>query len=303
MKGLWLASEKDKMSLRSLKESDCVTTTGFKLKQTFGNFNPNVYVFRNMFDWNMPMWKLDRDPKYNGKIVIGWVGLTSHFEDLKKMKPILKHIHDKYSNTVFILAGMALKDTTIEINERLDGTKDVKESEVTDEKNTYRYKVKELYGDFNKNRIEILDAVGLEQYGKFYKDIDIGLSYVERNTFSQCKSEIKSVEYMKYGAVSIYSNWGGYGDMLKLMPDKLRQESRELCIDTENPNTWSEVIEKVINNIDYYKNVAGKLQYWVEDFYDVNKQTHDRIDFYNRIVEEHVEKQTHSIAKHSVLID
>ena len=51
MKQMWLAAEKDKMSLRSLQASDWVNTTGYKLKQTFSNFNKNVHVFRNMFDW------------------------------------------------------------------------------------------------------------------------------------------------------------------------------------------------------------------------------------------------------------
>ena len=43
------------------------------------------------------------------KIIIGWAGLTSHFEDIRRMHAIIKPIHDKYPNTHFVLAGMALK--------------------------------------------------------------------------------------------------------------------------------------------------------------------------------------------------
>jgi thiol-disulfide isomerase/thioredoxin len=290
------------MSLRSLKASDSVNTTGFKLKQTFLNFNQNVRVFRNMFDWKMPMWYVKRNPKYDGKIVIGWVGLTSHFEDIKKMAPIMKYIHDKYPNTVFILAGMALKDTSVVINKKEDGSIEMKEEEVKDEAQTYRFRVKQLFKEFDQNRIEIFDAVNLEEYGKFYADIDIGLAYVERNTFSQCKSEIKVVEYMKYGAISIYSKWGGYKDMYDLMPVSLREKSKHLAIDTENPEIWKQVLEKSIVEYDAHKQIAQEFKLWVEDFYDINKQVHDRVDYYNSIMEKHTESETHKIAKYAILV-
>jgi len=301
MKGMWLAADKDKMSLRSLKESDYVETTGFKLKQTFSNFNKNVHVFRNMFDWNMPMWKLERDIKYNGKIVIGWVGLTSHFEDIKKMAPIMKYIHDKYPNTHFILSGMALKDTTISITNAPDGSPIMKEEEVKEESQTYRFRVKQLYKDFDQSRIEIIDATSLEEYGKFYKDLDIGLAFVERNTFSQCKSEIKAVEYMKYGAVSIYSKWGGYADMFNNLPDHLKQKNKDLAIDTENPIVWKETLDNVISHFDKYKSIAQEMKLYVEDAYDINKRANDRVEFYNKVIEQHTERQTSSIAKYGVL--
>ena len=51
------------------------------------------------------------------KIIIGWAGLTSHFEDIRRMHAIIKEVHDKYPNTYFVLAGMALKDSHVEISE------------------------------------------------------------------------------------------------------------------------------------------------------------------------------------------
>lgn len=303
MKGMWLAAGKDKMSMKSLSDSDFITTTGFKLKQTFSNFNRNVEVFRNMFDWNMPQWSLKRDPKYDGKIVIGWVGLTSHFEDLKKMVPMLKHIHDKYPNTHFILAGMALKDTSVNIIQKPDGSTEMKEEDVKDETQTYKYRVKQLYKDFDQSRIEFLDAVSLEEYGKFYKDLDLGLAFVEKNTFNACKSEIKAVEYMKYGVIPIYSKWGGYDDMYKnLMPEHLKDKTKHLAIETENPEAWKQVLEKVLDNFENHKQIAQELKTWVEDAYDINKQIHKRVEFYNRIIEEFNEKQVHQMARYNAVI-
>ena len=298
MRTIWIAAEKDKMSIRSLKESDLVTTTGFKLQQTFRNFNPNVYVFRNMFDWEQPQWKIERTwPAKKDKLVIGWVGLTSHFEDIKKMAPILKYIHDKYSNTEFILAGMALKDTEVTITVDANGNKKFDEKEVIDITKTYRYRVSELFKEFDKNRIQILDAVSLEKYGEFYSKIDIGLSYVEHNVFNACKSEIKSVEYMKYGAVSIYSKYGGYKDMYDALPTDLKEKTHLLAIDTENPTVWKSVLETVVINYDTHREIADEMKKYVEEKYDINKHIDERVSFYNDVIEKNVDKEVNKISK------
>lgn len=295
MRDMWYAAEKDKMAIRSLKESDFVTTTGRKLQQTFRNFNKNVSIYRNMFDWAQPQWHLPRAEKEDGTILIGWVGLTSHFEDLRKMHPILKYIHDKFPNTRFVLSGMAIKDTEVTITVDEKGGKRFDEKEITDESKSYRARVKSMYGDFEPSRIEFHDATDLESYGRFYKDLDIGLAYIENLTFNQCKSEIKAVEYMKYGAVPIWMNIGGYKDMHDAMPANLKSEMRPLALETENPMKWQAALEDVVSNIDKWRKVGAACKLWVEGEYDINKQVHDRVDFYNQIIEDHLEKETNRI--------
>ena len=148
MKTLWIESGKDKMSLQSIKHSDCITTTTPKLKNTFEKFNDNVTIFPNMFDWDLPQWNFDKVESRkemlgdwfptDDKIIIGWAGLTSHFEDIRRMAPVMKAIHDKYPNTYFIIAGMALKDTQVEIHEDEDGNKSFEEKEVENKEDTYK---------------------------------------------------------------------------------------------------------------------------------------------------------------------
>ena len=294
MRDMWYAAEKDKMSIRSLRESDYVTTTGRKLQQTFRNFNKNVTVYRNMFDWAQPQWHLPRE-RTDDAIVIGWVGLTSHFEDIKKMHPILKYIHDKYPNTRFVLSGMAIKDTEVTITLDAKGGKKFDEKDVTDETKTYRYKVNHLYSDFDPARIEFHNAIELENYGSFYKDLDIGLAYIENLTFNQCKSEIKVVEYMKYGVIPLWMNIGGYKDMSDAMPAELKTATRPLALETENPIRWKDALEDAVVHIEKWRKVAQDCKRWVEDQYDINKQSHDRVDFYTQIIEEHLEKEVNRI--------
>jgi glycosyltransferase involved in cell wall biosynthesis len=294
MKDMWYAAEKDKMSIRSLQQSDFVTTTGRKLQQTFRNFNKNVVIYRNMFDWAQPQWHLPRDRK-DDTILIGWVGLTSHYEDIRKMHPILKYIHDKYPNTRFVLSGMAIKDTEVNITIDEKGGKKFEEKEITEESRTYRYKVRQMYNDFDTNRIEYHNAIELEQYGDFYKNLDIGLAYLENLTFNACKSEIKVVEYMKYGVVPIWMNIGGYKDMHEAMPAELKAAVHPLAIETENPQRWQEALEDAVVNIEKWRKVAQDCKLWVEEQYDVNRQVHDRVDFYTQIIEDHLEKEVNRI--------
>lgn len=191
MKDMWITAKKDKMSLRSIRESDFIETTTNKLVNTFKQYNRNVALRRNRFNWNLPQWNLDDSEKkrmFGDKLVIGWCGLTSHFQDLVKMKPILKSIQDKYPFVHIVLAGMAIADKKYEVErDPKTGREIIKESEVDNPAETYRERVKSLYGDLDQERLSILDAVGLEEYGKFYSWMDIGIAYIEHNGFNACK--------------------------------------------------------------------------------------------------------------------
>lgn len=296
MKQMWLAANKDKMSIRSLKESDYITTTGWQLKKTFRNFNPNVSVFRNQFDWEQPQWKVERTfPAKKDKLVIGWVGLTSHFEDIKKMQPIMKYIHDKYPNTEFIIAGMAIKDTFVHINVNKDGGTEFKEEEITDEKQTYRFRVKELFKDFAPDRIQFFDALPLEVYGKFYAMLDISFCFIEKNTFNACKSEIKTVESMYYKNITLSTKYGGYKDMYELMPKDIVHKYN--FIDSEFTKPWSEALEYCVMHYDEMFKYAEMQSAWVKNFYNINLHISDRVEFYNHIIEQQQETEVNRISK------
>jgi len=203
----------------------------------------------------------------------------------------MKYVHDKYSNTKFVLSGMAIKDTEVIITVDAQGNKKYDEKDITDDNKTYRYKVKELFKDFDQNRIEFNDAVSLEAYGKFYKDLDISLCFVEHNTFNQSKSEIKVIESMKYCNIPIFSNYGGYNDMYLSMPQDLKNDCKLLAIDSENINKWKESLDFVLSNLYIYKGIAQRCRNWVEEEYDINKKIHEKVEFYNTLIENHIEKE------------
>ena len=306
MKELWIESGKDKMSIQSLKHSDCITTTTEKLKKTFSNFNSEVEVIRNQFDWDLPQWNLDKKKvrremlgdwfPTDDKIIIGWAGLTSHFEDIRRMHAIIKPIHDKYPNAHFVLAGMALKDSHVEIHMDEEGKKEFKEVEIEDESLLYKNRIKDIYKDLDPNRFKVFDALPLEEYAKFYALFDISLAYVEHSAFSSCKSEIKVVEALHYGCIPVFSEYGGYKDFWRSAPDRVKHKN--FAITTTSPGPWVTAISHWIENMDEAKRRTAQLKEYSDDIYDINKHCEERLSFYLERTEEFNEAQMNMIAQY-----
>lgn len=308
MKTLWEESGKHKMSIHSLKYSDTVTTTTDKLAKTFKNFNKDVHVFRNMFDWGLPQWNFDVDkvrremiPEWvdkKDKIIIGWAGLTSHFQDIKRMQPILKAIHDKYPNAHFILAGMALRDTQVEVIQHPDGRKEFKEIPIEDKSQLYKNKVIDLYNDFDQDRFKIFDALPLEEYAKFYALFDISLAYIDHNAFNSCKSEIKVIESLNYGCVPVFSDYGGYHDFWRRSDIPSSVKDKRFAISTTTPRAWIESISSLIDNLEQSKKSALDLKQYSDSCYDINENIDDYFHFLVNKTEHHKEEQVNMNAKY-----
>jgi len=308
MKQLWEESGKHKMSVHSLKYSDIVTTTTEKLARTFRNFNKDVHVYRNMFDWGLPQWNFDKNktrsemiPEWENKkdkIVIGWAGLTSHFQDIKRMKPIFKQLHDKYPNVHFILAGMALRDTQVEVIQHSDGRKEFKEIAIEDESQLYKNKVLDLYKDFDKDRIKIFDALPLEEYAKFYTLFDISLAYIDHNAFNSCKSEIKVIESLHYGCVTVFSDFGGYHDFWHRPDIPSSVKDSKFAISSTNPRAWVDSLSYWVENIEEGKKKILALKEYSDKCYDINEHIDEYFYFLLGKIELHKEEQVNLNAKY-----
>ena len=289
MREMWYATGKDQMAKYQLSNVDYITTTGRALKREFSKYNKhdNIEIFRNTFNWDLPQWNLEKP--VHEKITIGWAGLTSHVEDLKKMSRILKVIHDKYPNVVFKIAGITHKDEQYVYKEDENGEKRLVKEKISDPTQTYKYRVSQMFNDFDKDRIELIGVLPLEEYGKFYTMWDINLAYVEHNTFNSQKSEIKIVEGARYKNINIYSNIGGYQEYTNFLPGELKKIHIKHCaMRTEQVSEWVDSISFWVNAI-REKNpivdvVKEKSYDFVTDFYHVKNQVDKRLDFYKTCI-------------------
>ena len=301
MKDLWYAFEKDKHSLYAVKNSDYIITTGKGLKNAFTKYNPNVKIFRNYFNWNLPQWNMwdkqkEYQEKYKGKVVIGYCGLSSHQDDIRKLAKAWKIIHDKYPQAHFIVSGIVKVDVMYNLTRNPDGSVQTNESKVTDPTQTYMGRVKKLFEDFDQDRIEYQDSKGLEDYGEFYSQYDINCTFVEQNAFNSCKSDIKLIEGLHYGSIPVFSNWGPYQITYENMPKEVRNDN--FICHTENDTEWARKIGYWIDNQEEGKRLASIMKTYTDDITDMDKHIAEKVEYLNQVLDKHTEEQINKTSQY-----
>jgi len=291
MRQMWYATKKDQLAKYQLGNVDLVTTTGRELKKDFMEFqkSDNIRIFKNCFNWNLPQWNLEKN-RENEPLTIGWAGLTSHYEDVKKMSLFLKVIHDKYPQVQFKIAGLTTKDEMYSIKYNEKGDALLEQMEVNDMKQTYAYRIKQLFKDFDPKRVEFLGVLSLSEYGKFYTMWDINLAYIEHNRFNFCKSPIKVIEGAIYQCINIYSDVGGYkNEFTDLLPSDLKKTYlKHNACRTELTKEWVDKLSFWIENwdSDLRRSVQKETKEFVKQEYDIFNSIDDRLsiyeEFYNR---------------------
>jgi glycosyltransferase involved in cell wall biosynthesis len=294
MRQLWEAFEKDKHSLFAIKNSDYIFTTGKGLYDAFSKYNQKVRIFRNAFNWRLPQWNLEEKQKeykekYKDKIVLGYCGLSSHQDDIKKLGKAWKIIHDKYPNTHFIISGIVKVDIMYNLIKQPDGSIKTEEHKITDPAQTYRGRIMEYFKDFDQSRIEFQDSKNLEDYGEFYSQYDLNCVFIEQNMFGKCKSDIKAIEGLHYGALPIMSDWGPYHELYEKFPENLKISALK-CV-TETDREWAEKIGYWVENIETARDIAKKLKTFTDDLTDVDLLVNDRISYLKQIMDQHEEAE------------
>jgi glycosyltransferase involved in cell wall biosynthesis len=321
MYDMWMSSGRDKQSLRAVRDSEAVEITTHKMKQLMSNHNNNVFITRNYFNWRLPQYNCEKKEslqklvvtehpekhefpiEWKDKCVVGWSGLTSHYEDIKKMAVILKKIHDKYPETVFIIAGMALKDSAyrIEIDPKT-GKKNYIEEELAPHL-SYRARIESLFKEFDQSRIKIYDALTLETYAWFNSLFDIALAFIEHNSFNSAKSEIKQIEALVYSSPCVTSDYAGYSDLFKMLRDNKNLDqniiNKMACRTEFDVNEW---YSKISYFVEHYKDdnvieAMNNIKICVKDLYDIDLHIADKIAIYKQFIEKNIEEQQLKISK------
>ncbi len=321
---MWLKAGRDKQAMRSMRLVDLVEITTRKLKQVAGTFNNNVLIVPNCFNWKLPLWNLEKKrpleefapdlteeqkkhyafpEAWKDKVVVGWAGLTSHYEDLKKIATILQKVHDERPDTVFAVCGMALKDSSFEIRVNRDGSEEYVENHEIPEDQKYKSRVKKLFEKFDPERVVIYDALNLEQYAWFYSLMDVGIALVKHDTFNMAKSSIKFVECLKYGAPTVCSDFGGYNDTFHIM--RASKDLDQELIETMACRTEADHIEwvkKLLRLVDDHKKPEFKAEVQkITDFltqlYDIDAQAKETLARYKTYIRLNIEQQQEWLMK------
>jgi glycosyltransferase involved in cell wall biosynthesis len=238
----------------------CGTTVSTaQLAREYHPYNPNIYIVPNYLDkekWDNPIVK-----RNDGKIRIGWAGGNAHADDLKMISKVLDKIIKEYKGKViFETMGMTRAE--------LAGVFPM-----------------EVFGEVcpacgYEGELHHYPGESLDHYATVLasKGWDIALAPVINNSFGQCKSNLKIMEYSALGIPVVASPITPYLDSARSGAKISFAETFE-----EWYNTIKELIENVEKRDQFARNNKEWVsRYWIQDniekIFQVYKQVLDRVE-------------------------
>lgn len=228
-----------------LSFADVITTSTLPLKQRIHShikktqgLDKKVVIIPNYND--IKDWDFTPAEKHTDKIVIGYTGSNSHYDDLRLIMPSMSKLMNKYENVHFELIGSVPKD-----------------------------KVKEYFGgvgftDSSLNRIGIQPATSIfKDYPKYLASMkwDIGLAPLVDSEFTRSKSHIKWLEYSMYNIPTIASRVYPY--FMDIQGKKTIEDGVTGLL--VKPNDWFESLEKMVLNKELRERLGKSAHAYVRD--------------------------------------
>ena len=239
-----------------LSFADVITVSTDPLKQKIQEHMKKVYgldkkviVIPNMNDKND--WQYKTVKKNKNKIVIGYTGSNSHYDDLEMVFPSIARIMDKYKNVHFEIMGCLTNDEAIK-----------------------------LFAQFSKSAKDRCDLLPPSWTFKAYpkhlakQKWDIGICPLVDTAFTRSKSAIKFFEYSMYKIPVIAS---------RVYPYYVDCFDRQI-IDNGytgllvKPSEWFDALEDLILHEDKRKQLGENAYKFVCEEWQYNQDFSNAID-------------------------
>lgn len=221
-----------------MRNADALTVSTEALKQVYAPFNDHIYVLPNCQD--IDDWKNIVRPKPEKKLVVGWAGGSSHYDDLYMIRRPLKKFLRNYPNAVFRIIG-ALPDF-LKDHPQVEFRKDIVH-----------------VSDWPKKLAEL--------------NFDIGLAPVVTRPFNEGKSSIKWQEYSMLKIPTIASPITYGEDIVHgatgLLPRDEDQWYYYLCKLVDEPHTRDMLGQLAYNNVVTNYDIKSNIVKWQYAYNDI----------------------------------
>jgi len=290
-----LADSFSKKITQNFKIVDFVTTTTeYYADKIRKNHNKNVYVIPNAVDPEENQFQPNKKTETE-KVRVGWLGGSSHLEDLKLMYNLFVSLSKSGKKDVQLnLCGFDLRGT---ITDPKNGvTRKIKPEESI----WYKYELLftnnyELLKDnpeyinflknFEQKRFSDEETMpyrrhwtkNVKSYATNYNHIDVSLAPLVSNEFNKCKSQLKVIE-AGFHKIPIICE--------KIEPYKIdiKDGVNGFFVDsTKKPKGWRQKLKKLVDNPSLREDIGMSLYETVKDKYDLKNVSKLRKEIYEEI--------------------
>jgi hypothetical protein len=289
-----------------------IATTSIFAKE-ISKLNKNVFVLPNAIDPNEK--QFISKPEKSDRIRIGWLGGSSHMDDLKLLKGVVNRIKaDGLIDKVqFVLCGYDTRGTVTTIDQKTgqQTQRPIKPHEsvwyeyekiFTDDFKIISPEYKQYLHTFNKE--EYQDIVNepyrrvwtkpITTYATNYNLFDVSLAPIVEHKFNEMKSQLKVIEAGFHKKALISQDFGPYTLDLKnakVYGGGFDETGNALLVDSsKNHKQWYQHIKYLIENPDKIEILAKNLHDTVTASYHMDVVTQSRRDLYVNMLVEKREK-------------
>lgn len=303
----------DEKILNNIKSARNISTTTHIFAKEISKYNKNVWILPNAVNPDQKQHKTELKP--SDRIRIGWLGGSSHMDDLKLLSGVVSKcrtsgIIDKIQ---FVLCGYDTRGTTTNID-KVTGqqtTRPIQPKESVwyeyEKIFTDNFKIvsKDYYEHLHKFVKDEFDGVDNEPYRRVwtkpitsyasnYSMFDISLAPIVTNKFNEVKSQLKVIESGFHRKALIAQNYGPYTIDLKsarMYGGGFDDTANSLLVDPKkNHSDWFESIKFLVNNPERIKILGNNLNKLITENYHIDVIAEKRKELYHSLVEQNVEQ-------------
>ena len=298
MYGLVKHNRMDFYTKRNLTLVDYVTTTTPYFADKIRPFNRNVIYLHNACDPNDSQFK--RKILKSDRIRIGYLGGSSHKEDIKILRGIPAQTHRLDNPVQWVFAGYDTRGVATFID-KATGEKKTKDMEVEDTASyfyeqifTDNYRlVSDEYKDFllkhepqtnykgaKNEKYRRIWTQPIAQYAEKYKHLDISLAPLTNVEFNRTKSPLKIMEAGFHKKAFI-------GQELPPYMEDIKHGENGFLVRDKRDRDWFKYLKILVNNPDMIKEFGEALYETVKKKYSLKHVSRKRKDFYVHIIDKH----------------
>lgn len=239
-----------------ISSSDLIKSEGQKLTDT------PIETIPNAIDYNHYYWNLKRK---RDTVNVGWLGGSSHINDLQLIEGIGTWVLDNYNNSKFILCGWNSKVKPINMPNNYQRTLNNYNMFYSEGKNNIWVHYKNILFKHKHphNKIKILRSKPAHLYQQMMSYLDISLIPLKNDKYRNAKSIIKLIEASGYEIPVIASNVEPYNNIIKDGVNGFLADNRK---------DWKNALDILINDKAKRKEMGKALKESVYPEHNINYQ-------------------------------